>query len=159
MKEKNKYYLIFLFLFFVILFLSQKSFANENWHFLSLKKSEVNLRQGPSFKYPIKLIYKKKYLPVIILDKSGPWRKIKDFKNNTGWIHVALLSKKKSAINIKDNSILFKRSTIFSKPIAKLETGRLLLIQKCKIEWCKITSGNYKGWIFKNALWGVENNQ
>jgi len=50
MKEKNKYYLIFLFLFFVILFLSQKSFANENWHFLSLKKSEVNLRQGPSFK-------------------------------------------------------------------------------------------------------------
>ena len=35
--------------------------------FLSLKNNEVNLRQGPSFEYPIKLIYKKKYLPVIII--------------------------------------------------------------------------------------------
>ena len=80
--------------------------------------------------YPIKLIYKKKYLPVIILDKSGPFRKIKDFQNNTGWIHVALLSKKKSALNFKNNSILYKNPTIYSKPIAKLESGRLVLIKK-----------------------------
>ena len=115
------------------------------------------MRQGPSFEYPIKLIYKKKYLPVIIIDKSGPWRKIKDFENNTGWIHTVLLSKKKTAINIKKNSILYKKPTSFSKPIAKLEIGRLLLINKCKINWCKVSSGNYKGWIVKNTLWGRVN--
>ena len=154
MKKSNKYYLILLVIFFSILFFLQDSFAKDDINFLSLKKDEVNLRQGPSFKYPIKLIYKKKYLPVIILDKSGPWKKIKDFENNTGWIHTVLLSKKKSAINIKNNSVLYKKPTIFSKPIAKLETGRLVLIKKCKVEWCKITSGDYEGWIFKNTLWG-----
>ena len=154
MKKKNKYYLIFLFLYFLTIFFFPKSFANENVHFLTLKKSEVNLRQGPSFEYPIKLIYKKKYLPVIILDKSGPWRNIKDFENNTGWIHVVLLSKKKSAINIKNNSIIYKKPTIYSKPIVKLEVGRLVLIKKCKTKWCKITSGGYSGWIFKDSLWG-----
>jgi len=154
MKKNNKNYLIFLFLFFSILFSFSKTFANENINFLSLKKDEANLRQGPSFEYPIKLIYYKKYLPLIILDKSGPWRKIKDFENNTGWIHMVLLSKKKTAINIKNNSILFKKPTIYSKPIAKLEIGRLVIIKKCKKKWCKITSGKYKGWIFKNALWG-----
>ena len=158
MKKSNKYYLILLVLFFSILFFLQDSFAKDDINFLSLKKDEVNLRQGPSFEYPIKLIYKKKYLPVIILDKSGPWKKIKDFENNTGWIHTVLLSKKKSAINIKNNSVLYKKPTIFSKPIAKLEIGRLVLIKKCKAKWCKITSDGYKGWIFKNALWGVENN-
>ena len=107
--------------------------------------------------YPIKLIYKKKYLPVIILDKSGPFRKIKDFQNNTGWIHVALLSKKKSAINIKNNSILYKNPTIYSKPIAKLETGRLVLIKKCNQKWCKISSGEFIGWINKSFLWGKVN--
>ena len=117
MKKNNKNCLIFLFLLFSILFFLPKSFANESINFLSLKKNEVNLRQGPSFEYPIKLIYNKKYLPVIILDKSGPWRKIKDFENNTGWVHVVLLSKKKAAINIKNNSILFKKPTIYSKPI------------------------------------------
>ena len=149
MKKNNKYYLFVLLIFFANL-----SFANEDKIFLSLKKNEVNLRQGPSLEYPIKLIYKKKYLPVIILDKSGPFRKIKDFENNTGWIHIALLSKKKSAINTKNNSIIYKKPTIFSKPIAKLESGRLVLIKKCKIKWCKITSGNFNGWINKSSLWG-----
>jgi len=157
MKKSNKYYLILLGLFFSTLFFLQDSFAKDDINFLSLKKDEVNLRQGPSFEYPIKLIYKKKYLPVIILDKSGPWKKIKDFENNTGWIHTVLLSKKKSAINIKNNSVLYKKPTIFSKPIAKLETGRLMLIKKCKVKWCKITSGDYRGWILKNTLWGKIN--
>ena len=157
MKKSNKYYLILLVLFFSILFFLQDSFAKDDINFLSLKKDEVNLRQGPSLEYPIKLIYKKKYLPVIILDKSGPWKKIKDFENNTGWIHMVLLSKKKSAINIKNNSVLYKKPTIFSKPIAKLETGRLMLIKKCKVKWCKITSGGYGGWILKNTLWGKIN--
>jgi len=157
MKKSNKYYLILVVILFSILFFLQNSFAKDDINFLSLKKKEVNLRQGPSFEYPIKLIYKKKYLPVIILDKSGPWKKIKDFENNTGWIHTVLLSKKKSAINIKNNSVLYKKPTIFSKPIAKLETGRLMLIKKCKVKWCKITSGDYGGWILKNTLWGKIN--
>ena len=88
---KNKHYLIFLFL---ILTFFSSSKANESLSFLSLKNDELNLRQGPSFKYPIKLIYKKKYLPVIILDKSETWRQIKDFENNYGWIHISQLSKK-----------------------------------------------------------------
>ena len=157
MKINSKKYLILLFLFFLIILFPLKSLADENIDFLSLKKNEVNLRQGPSFEYPINLIYKKKYLPVIVLDKSGPWRKIKDFENNTGWVHTALLSKKKSAINIKNNSILYKKPTIYSKPIARLEKGRLVLIKKCKKKWCKINSGQFSGWINKIFLWGKVN--
>ena len=142
MKKKSKFNLIQIFVtFFFILFFIQKSLANESTFFLSLRNNEVNLRQGPSFEYPIKLIYKKKYLPVKIIDKSETWRKISDFENNSGWMHVSQLSKKKSAINTKNNSIIYKKPTIFSKPIAKLESGRLVLIKKCKIKWCKITSG------------------
>ena len=154
MKKKNKHYYTFLILFFLILFFNPKSFAKESINFLTLKNNVVNLRQGPSFEYPIKLIYKKKYLPVIILDQSETWRKIKDFENNSGWIHISQLSKKKSAINTNNNSLLYKKPTIFSKPIAKLEIGRLVLIKKCKEEWCKIASGGFSGWIFKDSLWG-----
>ena len=154
MEKNNKHYLIILVLFFSILFFFSKSSANENVNFLSLKNNKVNLRQGPSFEYPIKLTYKKKYLPILILDKSETWRKIKDFESNSGWIHVSQLSKKKSAINKKNNSVLYKKPTIYSKPIAKLEIGRLVLIKKCQTKWCKITSGGFKGWVFKSSLWG-----
>ena len=154
MKKNSKHYLIILVLFFSILFFFSKSSANENVNFLSLKNNKVNLRQGPSFEYPIKLTYKKKYLPILILGKSETWRKIKDFESNSGWIHVSQLSKKKSAINKKNNSVLYKKPTIYSKPIAKLEIGRLVLIKKCQTKWCKITSGGFKGWVFKSSLWG-----
>ena len=149
MKKINKK-----FLFIILLFYYNESFAIENFNFLSLKNSEVNLRQGPSFEHPIKLIYKKKHLPVIILDKLETWRKIKDFENNSGWIHISQLSTKKSAINVEDYSILYKKPTIYSKPIAKLEIGRLVLIKKCKDKWCKVVSDKFTGWIFKSYLWG-----
>jgi len=153
MKKKNKYFIIILSLVFTILFFNQ-SFSKEQIYFLTLKNNKVNLRQGPSFEYPIKLIYKKKYLPVLILNKSEVWRKIKDFENNTGWIHISQLSKRKSAINTKKYSIIYKKPTIYSKPVAKLEAGRLLLIKKCKLMWCKISSGKFDGWTLKNSLWG-----
>ena len=154
MRKVNKFHYIFLFTFFLIIFFNLKSFAKENINFLSLKNSEVNLRQGPSYEYPIKLKYYKKYLPVIIIDRSETWRKIIDYQNNSGWIHISQLSKKKTAINIKKYTILYKNSTIYSKPIAKLEKGRLVLIKKCKPQWCKIETGDYKGWVIKKNLWG-----
>ena len=144
-------------LFFIIFFLPLKSTAEEKTFFLSLKNNKVNLRQGPSFEYPIKLIYKKKYLPVIIIDKYGTWRQIRDFENNSGWIHISQLSKRKSGINKKNNSVIYKNPTIFSKPLAKLETGRLVLISKCRKKWCKVSSGNFSGWILENYLWGKIN--
>ena len=157
MEKNNKHYLVILVLFFSILLFFSKSFANENVNFLSLKNNEVNLRQGPSFEYPIKFIYKKKFLPIEVLDKSETWIKIKDFENNSGWIHISQVSKKKSAINKKNNSVIYKKPTIFSKPVAKLEIGRLVLIKRCKVEWCKITSGGFGGWVYKNSLWGKIN--
>jgi len=141
----------------LIFFFSAESISNEEGFFLSLKNNEVNLRSGPSFQHPTRLTYKKKYLPVLILDKSETWRQAKDFYNNSGWIHISQLSKKRSALNTKNNSILYQSPTIYSKPIAKLEIGRLVLIKKCKIIWCKITSGKYSGWILRSSLWGKTN--
>ena len=94
MIKKVKHYFINIATFFLILSYTQNSLASESTNFLSLKNNEVNLRQGPSFEYPVKFIYKKKYLPVEIIDKSETWRKIKDFQNNSGWIHISQLSKK-----------------------------------------------------------------
>ena len=149
---KNKLYFFVLVVFLSSLLLPSK--ADDSIEFLTLKNNKVNLRQGPSFKHPVKLIYKKKYLPVIIINKIETWREIKDHQSNSGWIHVSQLSKRKSGINIEKNSIIYKKPTIYSKPIAKLDLGRLVLIEKCKSQWCKIKSGGYIGWVNKNTLWG-----
>ena len=142
-----------LFFFYVIIFISYHCFAEENYY-MTLRNDQVNLRQGPSLNYPIKLVYKKKFLPILIQDKSENFRKILDHENNSGWIHVSQLSKKKAALNIFDKSIIFQKPSIYSKPIAKLEIGRLCLIKKCKDNWCKIKTGDFSGWIEKRNLKG-----
>ena len=137
-----------------IFFFESFSFSQDEY-FLTLRYNKVHLRQGPSREYPIKIFYKKKFLPVLIQDESDNFRKIRDHENNTGWIHISQLSKKKAAIVIDEDLIMFKNPTIYSKPIAVLKKGRLTRILKCKNEWCKAKSDKYKGWVKRESLWGL----
>ena len=143
--------IIFLIYFF---FVFGSAYSKDEF-FLTLRNDKVNLRQGPSFDYPVKILYKKKFLPVLIQDKSDNFRKIRDHENNTGWIHVSQLSKKKAAIVTEDELTLFNSSTIYSYPVAIIKKGRLVKINKCKNDWCKIKTGGFKGWIKKESLWGL----
>ena len=136
-----------------IFFFESFSFSQDEY-FLTLRYDKVHLRQGPSREYPIKIFYKKKFLPVLIQDKSDNFKKIRDHENNSGWIHVSQLSKKKAAIVIDDKLIMFNSPTIYSKPKVVLNKGRLCLITKCQNEWCKIKVDKYKGWVKKDSLWG-----
>ena len=138
----------------IFYFISLSLLANEEY-FLTLRNDKVNLRLGPSFDYPIKLFYKKKFLPVLVQEKFENFRKIRDHENNTGWIHVSQLSKKKAAIVIDDEAYIFSSNTIYSKPLAISKRGKLLLIKKCKENWCKITNKNFKGWVKRESLWGL----
>ena len=141
-----------LFFYFIIL-IGSTSFADEGYY-LTLRNDQVNLRQGPSLNYPIKLVYNKKFLPILIKDKSGNFRKALDHENNSGWIHISQLSKKKAALSILDELIVFQKPSIYSKPLVKLEIGRLCLVKKCKNNWCKIKTGGYSGWVEKQNLRG-----
>ena len=143
--------IIFIFCLFFSSF--QNLMAEE--YFLTLRNDKVNLRQGPSFEYPVKLFYKKKFLPVVVQDKFDNFRKIRDHENNTGWVHISQLSKKKAALIIDDDQLIFSKPSIYSKPSAILKKGRLCKIHKCKDEWCKISVEKYKGWVKKDILWGL----
>ena len=147
------YWISKVFFIYIVVFFSLLSIAEESYY-LTLRNDKVNLRQGPSLNYPIKLVYKKKFLPILIQDKSGNFRKVLDHENNTGWIHISQLSKKKAALSILDESIIYKKPSFFSKPIAKLEIGRLCLVKKCKNNWCKVRTGEYSGWVEKQNLKG-----
>ena len=124
--------------------------------FLSLKKNKVNVRYGPSFDSPVKFIYKKINLPIKQIDKKDNWRRIIDLKNNSGWIHWSQLKPVNSIIPLKDE-ILFKKPSIFSKPLVKIQKGRVLIVQKCKKKWCKVKSDKFRGWIKTDNVWGSIN--
>ena len=145
--------IIFYILFITFFFINIVS-ANENDYYLILKNNKVNVRYGPGFNYQIKYIYTKKNLPIKVIDKKENFRRIIDFKKNSGWIHISQLKKGKSLVLLKDQ-ILFSKPTRYSKPIIKISKGRLLLVKKCKKKWCKVKTEDYLGWIITNNIWGT----
>ena len=146
---KKFYFVILIFLFFSFHVSSEEIF-------LSLKKNKVNVRYGPSFNSPVKFVYKKINLPIKQIDKKENWRRIIDLKNNSGWIHWSQLKPVNSVISLNEK-ILFKKPSNFSKPLAKIQAGRVLVLQKCIGGWCKIKSDNFKGWIKTDNIWGSIN--
>ena len=144
----------FLIIIFFFLLNSTSVIAEENNYFLSLKKDKVYVRYGPGKDYPIKYIYRKKFLPIKVIDKKDNFRRIIDHKKNSGWIHRIMLRKLNSLI-VLEEKIIFKKNSKFSEPLAKLEKGRLVIIKKCELNWCKIKTGNYSGWIETKNVWGI----
>ena len=139
---------------FCLTILISTSIADETYVYL--KKSKVNVRYGPSFESDIKYVYKKINLPLKQIDKKENFRRIIDLKNNSGWIHISQLKKINSVISTNDK-ILFKKPSSFAKPIAQIKKGRLLILQKCEKNWCKIKSNDFEGWIKNDDIWGLIN--
>ena len=151
---------MFKYLFFIkilmIFFYFFLSIVKAEEIYLSLKKNKVNVRYGPSFDSPIKFVYKKVNLPIKQIDKKENFRRIIDFKNNSGWIHISQLKDVNSIISLTDK-ILFKKPSKFSKPLASVKKGRVLFVLKFDSDWYKVQSGKFKGWITNKDLWGKIN--
>jgi len=141
---------------FIVLSFFCVSLTNANEVYLSLKKDKVYVRYGPGFDSPIKFVYRKINLPIKQIDKKENWRRIIDLKNNSGWIHRSQLKSINSIISLEDK-ILFKKPSNFSKPLAKIKKGRVLVLEKCDGVWCKVKSKNFEGWIKTNNIWGSVN--
>ena len=160
---KNFYMQILTALISIIIF-SQTSNANvgketglEIPRYVSLKSNDANIRVGPSKNYPIEIKYIKKNYPLKILEEYGEWRKVEDFQKNNGWIHKSLISGTRTGIVLsKDNKNIKLLNTLNGNVIGELGQGNIVYLKKCKINWCLISTGSFKGWMDKKYIWGVK---
>ena len=128
--------------------------------FISLKSDNTNIRIGPSKNYPIVIKFIQKNYPLKVIDEYDEWRKVKDFKNNTGWVHKSLISGKRSGLILSNNNQAIKAlNTINGKVIGLIGEGNIVSINKCDIDWCFVSFMSYKGWVNKKNIWGVKQNE
>ena len=124
--------------------------------YISIKSSEANIRVGPSKNYPIVIKYIQKGFPLKIIDEYEEWRRVEDHKKRIGWVHKSLISGNRTGIILSSNNKAIEVfNTINGDIIGKIGIGNIVNINKCKIDWCKIAKDNYKGWIYKRKIWGV----
>ena len=125
--------------------------------YVSLKSDDANIRVGPSKNYPIEIKYVKRNYPLKVLEEYEEWRKVEDFNNNIGWIHKSLISGIRTGIVLSNDSENIKLfNTLGGSVIGEIGMGNIVFLEKCKIDWCLVSSGNFKGWMDKKYIWGVK---
>ena len=169
-KENNNIFLVFLILVFSTCFssitlsdtttkLSVRGSGQIIPRFETLKFNEVRLRKGPSRDHPIDWVYKLKGLPLKIISEFDDWRKVEDFDGVNGWIHRSQLSRKRVVQVISSNSEIKSKPNKDADILALAETGVLLNLERCDEIWCRISKQNIKGWILRDNLFGVLENE
>ena len=152
-----KFYLklFLLLLFYSYSYLPKIVLAENSPRLVSVKTSKANLRYGPGKNYPIKLIFIKKDIPLLVIDKFDHWRKVLTSKNTVGWIHKSQLTMKHRSITLK-RDYLRKKPQLSSEKIAFLHNNVNVSVVKCKLYWCKVTfkTRKFSGWFIKKFLWG-----
>ncbi len=125
--------------------------------YVSLKSNDANIRVGPSKNYPIEIKFIKKNYPLKVLEEYEDWRKVEDFLKNFGWIHKSLISGTRTGIVLSnDNKAIKLLNTLNGNVIGEIGKGNIVFLEKCKIDWCLVSFGNYRGWVDKKNIWGIK---
>jgi SH3-like domain-containing protein len=124
--------------------------------FASIKANEVNARVGPTIKAPIEWVFIKKGEPIEIIAEYEQWRQIRDIKGEGGWVHLSVLSGKRSVIVVSPELVSLTRvPNDQNKIVARISNYVRCLLKKCKKDYCQVCCKNYTGWLPKTVLWGV----
>lgn len=127
--------------------------------FVSLRSAQINVRVGPGKDFPIEWVYMRANLPVEIVAEFENWRKIKDVEGAEGWVHQSMLSGNRFALIQKATHDLKDQPRNDGQILARLEPDVMVRVQKCQGEWCRVQVDTHKGWLPKEALWGVYSNE
>ena len=123
--------------------------------FVSIRSAEVNLRTGPSTKYPIGWVVSRRGMPVEVIAEFDTWRRIRDREGSEGWVMQGMLSSKRGVIIIGEARTLRREPTPSGRPVARAEPGVIAQLLHVKDDWCEIDAGGYRGWVNRASVWGV----
>ena len=129
-------------------------------YWASIASGEAMMRTGPGRNYPGIWLYKRRDLPIRVIQIYPNWRKIEDPDGEQGWMLVTLLSDRRTGI-VKPG----QPRSIHSKPDAnspvryRAEHGVVGRLEKCDGTWCRIQIGQRQGWIAQGDLWGVSDGE
>ena len=126
-------------------------------YWASISSGQAMMRTGPGRNFPGTWLYQRRDLPVRIVQRYDNWRKIEDPEGTSGWMAVALLSERRTAM-VTGNDIVDVRagSSPDSAVRYRAEPGVVGRIDQCDGQRCHIRFGEREGWIAQGALWGVD---
>jgi SH3-like domain-containing protein len=123
--------------------------------YVTLKFDEANLRAGPGREYPVLWQYRTAGLPLLVDAEFGIWRKVVDHDGTAGWMHGSVLSLRRMVLVQTNMAKIHASADPSSAVVALAERNALMELQSCPKAWCRVAAADARGWIDRQALWGL----
>lgn len=123
--------------------------------FVSLKSGEGRARRGPSRAHRVDWIFTRRDMPLRVTAEFEHWRRVEDHEGQGGWMHYSLLSGVRTALITRDMVTMRSQPRSNATEVAHLERGVVARIMSCQPEWCRLRVENQRGWVTREALWGL----
>lgn len=124
-------------------------------YWVAISKDEARMRVGPSMDYPANWVYRRKNLPVKVVETYPNWRKIEDPDGTQGWMHVRLLKDDKTAIVIGETVPMRTDPSDSARARFRVEAGVVGRVSDCENGWCMFDVNGQRGFVPRRNLWGA----
>lgn len=125
--------------------------------YVSLRADTVNLRTGPGLRYPIDWVFKRRGLPVRIVEEFNAWRKIETWDATTGWVHGVMLQGQRTGRVIGEQPrVLLSDPGSRGDPVAMVQPGAIGVLEACEGAYCYLDFDMHAGWLRRERLYGVD---
>ncbi len=123
--------------------------------FVSLAADRANVRLGPRASDDVVAVYRRRGLPLKVVDEQDNWRLIEDFEGASGWVHTSLLSGRRTVLVMSDAAVLRRAPAPAAPAIARIEPRVVATLLACEGAWCFVEVNRRRGWLAAETLWGV----
>jgi SH3-like domain-containing protein len=133
--------------------------------FASLKSDKVQLHHGPGTEFPVAWVFRRAGLPVEITRETDAWSEVRDAEGTTGWVWSTALSRRRTVLVLpwqmkagqsqQETVPLRDDDSANASTIANVEAGVLASVIDCNGRWCRVSVGNFRGFVEQSKLWGT----
>ena len=125
-------------------------------YFVSVKAGEAYMREGPSDMHRVKWIYRRSGLPLEVIASFDVWRRVRDMDGEIGWMHMALLSRERTALVTGGAAVeVYARDDTTSEVVATAQPGAIGRLLGCARLACEVEFPGAEGWVARGRLWGI----
>lgn len=125
-------------------------------YWASIATGDALLRTGPERTYPATWRYRRRDLPVQVVQVYGNWRRIREQDGTEGWMLATLLSAKRTAVVTGNGPAPMHADPSSGSGLNwRAEPGVVGKISECESGWCLFDAGGKKGYIEVSRIWGV----
>ena len=128
-------------------------------YWASIAAGQALMRTGPDRTYPALWLYKRRDLPVRVLQVMGPWRRVQEQDGSSGWMLASLLAARRTAVITDRYRPIMSEPGTSGRLLWQAEPGVIGRISKCDGQYCRIQIGEKVGYIEQSGLWGTDPNE